>query len=89
MSNNLTATMEHTQRKGSNMAKIIVNGETQEVSLPLTVSELIKTNRVVQPDMVSVQVNEQFVERGKFDTHELTDGDEVDFLYFMGGGGHV
>lgn len=71
------------------MSKIIVNGETQEVNLPLTVSELIKTNHVVQPDMVSVQVNEQFVERGKFDTHVLADGDEVDFLYFMGGGAHV
>lgn len=68
------------------MAKLIVNGEEQEVKLPLTVSELIKANNVLQPEMVSVQVNEEFVEREEFDTIQLNDGDSVDFLYFMGGG---
>ncbi|MBO7051482.1 MAG: sulfur carrier protein ThiS [Prevotella sp.] len=68
------------------MAKLIVNGEEQEVKLPLTVSELIKANNVLQPEMVSVQVNEEFVEREEFDTIQLNDGDFVDFLYFMGGG---
>lgn len=68
------------------MAKIIVNGEDQEVQLPVTVSELIKLNNVFQPEMVSVQVNEEFVEREDFDTTQINEGDSVDFLYFMGGG---
>lgn len=68
------------------MAKLIVNGEDQEVTLPLTVSELIKQNKVQQPDMVSVQVNEEFVDREDFATLQLNEGDSVDFLYFMGGG---
>lgn len=68
------------------MAKLIVNGEDQEVTLPLTVSELIKLNNVLQPEMVSVQVNEEFVERDEFGTLQLNEGDSVDFLYFMGGG---
>lgn len=68
------------------MAKIIVNGEDQEVQLPVTVSELIKQNNVLQPEMVSVQVNEEFVEREDFDTTQLNEGDSIDFLYFMGGG---
>lgn len=68
------------------MARLIVNEEEQEVQLPLTVSELIKANNVFQPEMVSVQVNEEFVEREDFDTLQLNDGDTVDFLYFMGGG---
>lgn len=68
------------------MAKLIVNGEDQEVTLPLTVSELIKQNKVQQPDMVSVQVNEEFVDREDFTTLQLNEGDSVDFLYFMGGG---
>lgn len=71
------------------MAKILVNGEEQQVQLPLTVSELIKANNVQQPEMVSVQVNEDFLDRNDFDTHQLNDGDEVDFLYFMGGGAYV
>lgn len=68
------------------MATITVNGEKQEVALPITVSGLIKQNNVAEPEMVSVQVNEEFVEREDFDTKTLNDGDTVDFLYFMGGG---
>jgi sulfur carrier protein len=68
------------------MATITVNGDKQEVALPITVSELIKQNNVAQPDMVSVQINEEFVEREDYGTTTLNDGDAVDFLYFMGGG---
>ncbi len=68
------------------MAKIYVNGDVQEVSLPLNVSELIKQNEVQQPEMVSVQVNEEFAERNDWESIQLKEGDRVDFLYFMGGG---
>ena len=68
------------------MAKIYVNGDALEVSLPLNVSELIKQSDVQQPDMVSVQVNEEFAEREDWETIQLKEGDKVDFLYFMGGG---
>ena len=68
------------------MAKIYVNGDVQEVSLPLNVSELIKQSDVQQPDMVSVQVNEEFAEREDWEQIQLKEGDKVDFLYFMGGG---
>ncbi len=68
------------------MAKIVVNGENQDVELPLTVAGLIKLNNVLQPEMVSVQVNEEFVDRAEFDTLQLKENDSVDFLYFMGGG---
>ena len=68
------------------MAKIYVNGDAQEVSLPLNVSEQIQQNNVVQPDMVSVQVTEEFAEREDWETIQLKEGDKVDFLYFMGGG---
>lgn len=69
------------------MAKIIVNGEVQEVQLPLTLTELIKQNDVQQPEMVSVQVNEDFADRSEWDGIKIKEGDTVDFLYFMGGGG--
>ena len=71
------------------MAKIYVNGYAQEVSLPLNVSELIKQSDVQQPDMVSVQVNEEFAEREDWETIQLKEGDKVDFLYFMGGGNFI
>lgn len=68
------------------MAKITVNGEAQEVQLPLNLTELIKLNKVLQPEMVSVQVNDDFVDRTEWDGLQIKEGDAVDFLYFMGGG---
>ena len=68
------------------MAKIIVNGEQQDVSLPLQVAELLQLNQVEQPERVSVQVNEEFADRGDWEKIQIKEGDEVDFLYFMGGG---
>ena len=68
------------------MAKITVNGEAQEVQLPLSLTELIKKNDVQQPEMVSVQVNDDFVDRTEWDGIQIKEGDNVDFLYFMGGG---
>ena len=56
------------------MAKIYVNGDAQEVNLPLNVSELIQQQNVQQPEMVSG------------DSVQIKEGDKVDFLYFMGGG---
>lgn len=68
------------------MAKIYVNGDAQEVVLPLNVSELIKQNNVQQPEMISIQVNEEFADANDWEKIELKEGDKVDFLYFMGGG---
>ena len=68
------------------MAKIEVNGEPQEVNLPLNVTGLIHQLQVENPEMVSVQVNEEFAEREDWDKIQIHEGDKVDFLYFMGGG---
>ena len=74
------------QIKNKTMAQIIVNDEKQEVTLPLTLAELIKINKVFQPEMVTIQVNEDCVEREDDEKIQLKEGDRVDFLYFMGGG---
>ena len=68
------------------VSKITVNGEAQEVQLPLSLTELIKQNDVQQPEMVSVQLNDDFVDRNEWDRLQIKEGDSVDFLYFMGGG---
>jgi sulfur carrier protein len=66
---------------------ITVNGKNQEISgESISLLELIKHNDVKQPDMVSVQLNGSFLERAKFEETIVKKGDEIDFLYFMGGG---
>jgi sulfur carrier protein len=69
------------------MSTIKVNGKEQALVNPLSVSELIALNKVVQPDMVSVQLNGEFVNREDFNSIQVNAGDEIDFLFFMGGGG--
>ena len=68
------------------MSTIQVNGKVQEVNAPIVLIDLIKSNNVEQPEMVSVQVNGEFVGRDDFSTFLVNNGDEVDFLYFIGGG---
>ena len=64
-----------------------INGkrESLEASEP-TVVELLKAKDVSMPDMVSVQLNGEILERSSFATTRVKEGDEVEFLYFMGGG---
>ena len=66
--------------------KITVAGENKEVTDGLTVAALIEQENVETPQYVTVSVNEEFVDAGAFADYELHDGDEVEFLYFMGGG---
>lgn len=67
--------------------QIKVNGEAKEFSAEqLNVSYVLASQNVESPDMVAVQVNGAFVDKGEFDSRELQEGDSVEFLYFMGGG---
>lgn len=67
--------------------RIKVNGKDQTLekgSIPVT--ELLTICKVSQPDMVSVQLNGEFVKRENYGTTHVKEADEIDFLYFMGGG---
>jgi len=66
---------------------ITVNGEetSWEGSEP-TISDLLSHHKVEKPEMVSVQVNGAFVDKNDYGTKFVVAADEVDFLYFMGGG---
>ena len=66
--------------------KITVAGVKKEVTDGLSVAALIEQENVETPQYVTVSINEEFVESGAFDSTVLKDGDEVEFLYFMGGG---
>ena len=66
--------------------KVIVAGEAKEFKEGLTIAELIELEEVETPQSVTVSVNDEFVESGAFGSATLSDGDSVEFLYFMGGG---
>jgi sulfur carrier protein len=68
------------------MSTIQLNGKSQELVTPISLLDLLKNNNVEQPDMVSIQVNGEFVSRENFETTLIQPNDEIDFLFFMGGG---
>ena len=66
---------------------VIVNGETKAIAeREPTVSNLLDVCGVTMPEMVSVQLNGTFVDRAAYGIQQVSEGDSVDFLYFMGGG---
>ncbi len=66
--------------------KLIVAGVEKEYEEGLTISQLIAKENVEMPLYVTVTINDDFVQTDERDTRELKDGDQVEFLYFMGGG---
>lgn len=65
---------------------LTVAGKKKEVMDGITVAELIEEEQIENPLYVTVTVNEEFLQKDDFETTKLKDGDEVEFLYFMGGG---
>lgn len=66
--------------------KIVVAGKAKEVADIITVEQLIIQEKVETPEYVTVSINDEFIDRGEFTSHVLTEGDNIEFLYFMGGG---
>ena len=66
--------------------KLTINGDVKEIKDGIVLSELLVIEDVEQPDMVSVQLNDEFLTKETYATTSLKEGDEINFLYFMGGG---
>jgi sulfur carrier protein len=67
--------------------KLIINGQEVATKGGLNVNQLLVEHNVKMPEMVSVELNGQILRRHAFETTRLNEGDKVEFLYFMGGGG--
>ncbi|MCX7798573.1 MAG: sulfur carrier protein ThiS [Melioribacter sp.] len=67
--------------------QLTINGKTETIEKEkITISELLKIKNVQMPEMVSVELNGEIIERSDYDKIELKDSDTIEFLYFMGGG---
>ncbi len=74
------------EREGVKM-NVYINGKEKVFeNESIAISELLKSEKVEQPEMVSVQVNGEFVDKTAYGTTNIRANDEVEFLYFMGGG---
>lgn len=67
--------------------QITVNGEANDFEeAEVNLSKLLELRKVESPEMVAVQVNGEFVDMGNYPNTYLKPGDNVEFLFFMGGG---
>jgi len=67
--------------------QITVNGERNELNGDkVTLAKLLEIRQVESPEMVAVQLNGEFVDMESYSSIYLKTGDDVEFLYFMGGG---
>lgn len=64
--------------------RVKINGKSEEIQ-EVSVLDLLKSKNV-EPRMVAVEVNSELIERNHYETTFLKEGDEIEFLYFMGGG---
>ena len=68
--------------------QIKINGELESIPEErVSISRLLELKKVESPEMVSVQLNGAIIERASYGDTAVSDQDELEFLYFMGGGG--
>ena len=64
--------------------QVKINGKPEDVQNG-TVLDLLKA-KSIEPQMVAVELNDKMLERDHLGTIQLKEGDQVEFLFYMGGG---
>jgi len=77
---------ERTENGEEDTMKVQINGDETDIGSELTVTQLLADREVKMPDMVSVELNGDILDRQSFESTMVKDGDKIEFLYFMGGG---
>lgn len=69
---------------------IKVNGKNIDVeSSSISVQELLQQVGVESIEMVTVQLNGKFISKENLATTRIENNDQVDYLFFMGGGAFI
>lgn len=69
--------------------KITVNGEAVDLEANTSVAQLLTIRQIDSPDMVTVHLNGKTLDSRTLDDVILNDGDEAEFVFFMGGGKYI
>ena len=64
--------------------QVKINGKPEEIPGG-TVLDLL-TSKKIEPQMVAVEVNDTVLDREHLATTTLKEGDQVELLFYMGGG---
>ena len=64
---------------------LTINGENREFNSISTVSVLL-TQLGMKPDRVAVELNRELLPRDRWSATQLSDGDKLEIVHFVGGG---
>jgi thiamine biosynthesis protein ThiS len=65
--------------------KIEINGEPRSFNSPLTLSTLVE-QLGMKSDRVAVELNRDIVPRDRWQDTQLSEGDRLEIVHFVGGG---
>lgn len=65
--------------------QIQVNGESRKTGVGVTVADLLRELEI-KPDRVAVELNLEILDRQEFERRNLSEGDRIEIISFMGGG---
>lgn len=64
---------------------LIINGESRDFGSIATLSDLV-TQLGMKADRVAVELNRELVPRDRWTSTQLSDGDKLEIVHFVGGG---
>jgi thiamine biosynthesis protein ThiS len=65
--------------------KLVINGGDRDFTAPLTLAGLVE-QLGMKPDRVAVELNRDIVPRERWPQTDLSDGDRLEIVHFVGGG---
>jgi len=66
--------------------QIYINGESRDVAGQFTVEDLVR-ELSLQPPRIAIELNRKVVHRNEWRETTLNDGDQIEIVHFVGGGG--
>jgi thiamine biosynthesis protein ThiS len=64
---------------------ITINGKKEEIESEMTISKLLEAKKI-RPEVVTIELNDNIIERSRYPELTLKAGDRLEFVYYMGGG---
>ena len=66
--------------------KVTIAGNVKDIAEGITLAQMVIDEKVENPEYVTVTVNDEFVENHNLENVVVKENDNIEFLYFMGGG---
>ncbi len=65
--------------------EIVINGKKETIEDGIMLSKLLESKKI-RPEVVTVELNEEIIDRAKYTETALKANDKLEFVFYMGGG---